>query len=234
MNALSPELMATHTSGRARVALLVDGENLGDRHAGPLIIQAAKHGAVTVKRVYGDAARLPRWDAAPGYRLIHAGRGKNAADLLLCIEALALVHDRLADVIVLASNDGDFSHIASHLRERGIPVYGMGEATAPENWRKSCTGFVELKAAPGPTQTSAPKPAHVLPANLPEAALLKDVENLLRDSTSGGALPLTKIGQELKGRLKATGHASWGKFLSAHSDRFRLDKSTPGGSVRLL
>ena len=221
MNALSPELMATHASGRARVALLVDGENLGDRHAGSLITQAAKHGAVTVRRVYGDAARLPRWDAAPGYRLVHAGRGKNAADLLLCIEAMALAHERVADVLVLASNDGDFSHIAIHLRERGIPVYGMGEAAAPQNWRKSCTGFVELKpACPAPTSA--------------EAVLLQEVEALLRSVAPNGALPLTRIGQAMTGRLQATGHASWGKFLSAHSDRFRLDKSTPGGSVRLL
>lgn len=51
MNDLSP-----HPS---RVALLIDGDNLSHTHAGALIVKAARYGALTLKRVYGNMAKLP-------------------------------------------------------------------------------------------------------------------------------------------------------------------------------
>lgn len=135
-------------SGTARVALLVDGENVSSGYAGKLLTEAAQHGCVTIKRVYGNAARVPGWDAAPGLRLVHAGQGKNAADLLLTIEAMQIFHDAQADVFVIASSDGDFSHLATHLRERGVSVIGAGEGKAPETFRKSCSHWVRIEAKP--------------------------------------------------------------------------------------
>ena len=66
-----------------RVAIFVDGENLSAIHARAILSIGAAAGSPDVARVYMNAACNSEWHAAAGFRLIHAGIGKNAADLLL-------------------------------------------------------------------------------------------------------------------------------------------------------
>ena len=204
-----------------RLALLVDGENLSAALAGRLISRSLAQGSPVIRRVYGDAARVSGWDAAPGFKLVHAGRGKNAADMLLCIEAMALVQAGQVDGVVVASSDGDFSHLATHLREAGVLVIGMGEAKAPAHWRKCCTRFEDLAEA----TAAAPLPKA-------DAALIAEVEKVLMQA-EGHRLPLTNLGQALPGLLKSAGHASWSRFLRAYPTHFALCMDQPGGAVTL-
>ena len=159
---------------RPRVALLVDGDNISHSLAGPLIMQAIRHGDLTIKRVYGNFTSVPGWSEAPGFRAVHAGTGKNAADVLLCIEAMAVMLKGQADVLVVATSDGDFSHLALTLVEQGHRVVGLGKSKAPEKFRKACTVFQEIGAtalaqkmvqenpAPKPSEKSAPEsPARI-------------------------------------------------------------------------
>ena len=117
-----------------RVALFIDGENVPSSYAGRIITRTRTHGQLAVRRVYGGVRKIPGWDAAPGFRMIHTGSGKNGADLMLAIEAMALSYERLADAFVLVSSDGDFTHLAQNLRERGFTVIGMGEEKADEHY----------------------------------------------------------------------------------------------------
>ena len=86
-------------AGRARLAVLIDGENASARHARAVFEAAAELGEATVRRIYGDFSngRLASWDAAvrsfaivqhqqPGH-----ARGKNAADIALVIDAMDLM-----------------------------------------------------------------------------------------------------------------------------------------------
>lgn len=127
-----------------RVALLVDGENMSVALAGSVIMRSQKFGALTIRRVYGNAAKMPGWDAAPGFRLVHAGIGKNATDVLLAVEAMVIMLQGQADVLVIATSDGDFRHVACALRESGRVVIGMGEGKAPESFRKACNQFIQV------------------------------------------------------------------------------------------
>ncbi|MGR1581592.1 NYN domain-containing protein [Thalassobius sp. S69A] len=133
---------------QARVALLIDGENINAGFAGKLIVEAGRLGALAVKRVYGNVRRIPGWEAAPGMRLIHAGDGKNAADLLLTVQAMQIFYEGKASVFVISSSDGDFSHLATHLRERGATVIGAGESKAPDGFRKSCCAWIPIEGKP--------------------------------------------------------------------------------------
>ncbi|MEZ5723187.1 MAG: NYN domain-containing protein [Paracoccaceae bacterium] len=83
----------------------------------------------------------------PGIRFVHAGTGKNAADLLLSIDAVELALREGYEMFVIASSDGDFSHLAIRLRETGHLVVGCGVATAPARFRTACSRFVELGSA---------------------------------------------------------------------------------------
>lgn len=125
-----------------RVALLVDGENLSVEAAGFLITTAAKSGVLCVKRVFGAVTRLGGWTQAPGFRVVHVPPKKEAADLALSLDALELALTRQVDEIVIATSDRDMALVALRLAEIGVPVTGIGEAKAPEDFRKACRKFV--------------------------------------------------------------------------------------------
>lgn len=129
-------------------ALLIDGENISSTWAGRIITASAKLGGLLVKRAYGNATKIKGWDDAPGIKLVHTGAGKNAADIALAIEAAELSYNGRIENFVLVSSDGDFSHLATFLRERGHQVMGIGEEKAPLGFRKSCTGWQTLEARP--------------------------------------------------------------------------------------
>ncbi|MCV2865605.1 NYN domain-containing protein [Albidovulum sediminicola] len=99
-----------------------------------------------------NAACNSDWHGAAGFRLIHAGTGKNAADLLLCIDAMELAMGQSFSDVVIASSDGDFAHLAVQLRERGLRVIGVGEAKAPPLFRAACTRF-EVVSGKAPERT---------------------------------------------------------------------------------
>lgn len=132
----------------ARVALLVDGENVSSTHAGRLILASQQLGALTIKRVYGNATQINGWGTTPGLKVVHSGAGKNAADILLAVEAVQLFYQGQADTFVIASSDGDFSHVATLLREQGCTVIGAGEPKSPQNFRKSGTSWITLAGPP--------------------------------------------------------------------------------------
>lgn len=148
--------MQAQGAATRRVALLIDGENVSNAFAGRLILEAAGHGALTVKRVYGSVGKIPGWESVPGFAFHHAGPGKNAADILLAVDAMGIFHKGLADIFVLASSDGDFRHLATRLREEGAQVFGAGEGKAPEAFRKSCTHWIAL----GPSDVHEPSDPH--------------------------------------------------------------------------
>lgn len=206
---------------RPRVAVLVDGDNLCSAQAGRILIQAGKLGDTLIRRVYGNAAQRTGWNSAPGFAFRHAGTGKNAADLLLAIEAMALVLRQRADALVIASSDRDFTHLATHLREEGVPVLGLGEAKAPEGFRKSCSQFVELAA--------------VVPAE-PLSELESKVTALLGASGKEG-LRLVELAQRMKAdhavQISDQHQKTWRSWLGARPGLFALDPKGLDARVRL-
>ncbi|MDQ2089430.1 NYN domain-containing protein [Marimonas arenosa] len=194
--------MSSADISRPRVALLIDGENISSALAGKLIVAAGKHGELIVKRVYGGAQRIPGWDAAPGIKLVHSGSGKNSADLLLTVDAIKLAERRGFDVFALASSDGDHTHLATHLRENGFRVIGLGEDKAPLGFRKSCSVWVNVEN--------------------------KDVEARIYDffqKKRGGVL-IGKVSHELRDALGVTlsdlKEKSWRKYFEARPDHFAI------------
>ncbi len=127
-----------------RVSLLVDGDNVSAVHSKQVLSEAAKLGQPDVSRVYVATHQQSAWLTTPGYRLMHAGVGKNSADVLLCIDAMELALSGGIQTFALATSDGDFTHLAQRLRERGLHVLGLGEAKAPRCFRMACSTFVQL------------------------------------------------------------------------------------------
>lgn len=190
----------------APAALLIDGDNLSPDLA-EAILRACGPTPV-IRRVYADLTTRTGWAAVPWLRAIHAGQGKNAADLLLTIEAMDLAASGAASSFAIASSDGDFTHLAHRLREGGHTVTGLGEAKAPARFRAACTRFAELGPAPA---LAAPPPS---PA---ETQILQ----VLRVQ---GAMPLARLGSVAgrDGGLKAKGIPNLRQWLAERPALFAL------------
>ncbi len=146
-------------AGRARLTVLIDGENASPRHARAVFEAAEALGEATVRRIYGDFSngRLASWKAAirnfaivPCHQPAHV-RGKNAADIALAIDAVDLSYRVRLDGFLLVSSDSDFTGLAQRLRESGFSVFGFGESRTPRAFRSACHRFeIVGKAANGP------------------------------------------------------------------------------------
>lgn len=197
-------------------ALLVDGDNMPATLA-PALLQAC--GAPpAIRRVYGDLTICKGWADVAGLRPLHAGTGKNAADLLLTIDALDLALTGGITRFFLASSDGDFSHLAHRLREAGHDVTGLGQAKTPQRFRAACARFVILSNAPDP----APTP--IDPLSKVVAAL----------RASGNEARVQELGTKAGLRISDIPAANWRQFLTAHPGIFDLDPKGPDARVRLV
>lgn len=224
-------------------ALLIDGENISaslfDR-----IWKAARKRAddLAVRRVYGDATRLNGWASVPGLRVVHAGQGKNATDMLLCIEALDLVHRGVVEGVILATSDRDFSHLALHLRERGVPAHGIVEEKAPETFRYTFRSFevltTEPRVAPQTRQAPGLPPSLARPvAPAAPAATPLDVEIQRLITENGGRVLMSKLNTSLRGmkdfRISQTPEKTWWAYLQARPQLYRCDPRGAEAQVRL-
>jgi uncharacterized LabA/DUF88 family protein len=128
----------------ARVRVFVDGENMSPRYADAILEKCRMFGELESARVYGAFANIPKWLEHRQYLAIDAGTGKNATDILLSIHATAIGMESAPDIIVIATSDGDFKHLADFLRKMNIRVVGLGERKAPEQFRKSYDQFIVI------------------------------------------------------------------------------------------
>ncbi|SFN71462.1 Uncharacterized conserved protein, LabA/DUF88 family [Roseovarius lutimaris] len=230
-----------------RVAVLVDGDNINAMHAEQVRCAGRRLGRVDVTRVYAAANIKSDWLTTPGYRVMHAGSGKNAADILLCIDAMELALTSGIENFVIATSDGDFSHVAQRLRERGLHVHGMGEAKSPQSFRLACTTFTVLKTARCSVATPVAKPP--TPVAKPPAPVAKssqpDVSELDRNikamiachSVKGGGMRLQdlalKMCQAHGTRISTLSEKNWRAYLAKRPNLYVLDPRGPNATVRL-
>lgn len=191
-----------------RVAVLVDGDNVPARHHGAVMIEAARLGRVDVRRVYGDAGKFGGWD---GFRVMHAGGAKNAADMFLVVDAMALALSEGIGAFVIASSDRDFAPVALALRERGIMVVGAGRANAGLTFQQSCSRFVVLEegVAPEVAKEKPMPPVVVMP-------LHRVVVDVIRKA--GGEMSMERLALALG--KKPDGYARWQSVLLERPNLF--------------
>jgi hypothetical protein len=202
-----------------RVSVFVDGENIGSAHAEAIAGRAARRGDVVIARVYGDVSRLNGWQEARGYSIVHTGKGKNATDLLLSLDAFELALQDQYDVCVVASFDRDFSHLAVKLRERGIRVVGTGPETASCVFVGRCSEFEKLpgRKPPTPSIASSQSPADDLDTRIREVMAKHGDE---------GAIRITDLNsimwREHDLRISERVERKWRRYFEARHHLYRL------------
>ncbi len=211
-----------------RVAVLIDGDNVSPAHAARIMDLARAAGRVDVVRVYADVTNGSGWSETPGCRLIHAGRGKNAADILLSIDTVEMMFAGAFDTALIVSSDSDFTHLAFRLRERGIDVIGLGEAKAPAAFRAACSEFEELSPA---------RRTREVPIGSPVSALDRQIRTVIeRHSRNGSGMRLCDLNARMRAeheiRISTRPERTWRAYLGQRPALFDLDARGPDAHVR--
>jgi uncharacterized LabA/DUF88 family protein len=190
----------------ARLAVLIDADNVPARIADGLFEEIAKLGEASVRRIYGDFShpRSKSWaDILSKHAIIPQQQysyttGKNASDITLVIDAMDLLHSGRFDGFCLVSSDSDFTRLAARIREQGIDVFGFGEQKTPESFRQACRRFVYTEnltpVTPADNQDAGRTTKPLQPPSAATPIIRKVIAQM---ETEDGWVPLGAVGTQL-------------------------------------
>jgi uncharacterized LabA/DUF88 family protein len=135
---------------RQKIAILIDGDNAQSSLLPQMLVEAGRHGQVTVRRIYGDwtTNQMNSWKETLNYHAFQPIQqfrytiGKNATDSAMIIDAMDLLHSGVVDGFCLVSSDSDYTRLATRIRETGVFVMGIGEKKTPKPFVNACDVFV--------------------------------------------------------------------------------------------
>jgi hypothetical protein len=138
------------TALRQKIAILIDGDNAQSSLLPQMLVEAGRHGQVTVRRIYGDwtTNSMNSWKETLNYHAFQPIQqfrytiGKNATDSAMIIDAMDILHSGVVDGFCLVSSDSDYTRLATRIRETGIFVMGIGEKKTPKAFVNACDVFV--------------------------------------------------------------------------------------------
>src|ERR1043165_462464 len=137
-------------NNREKIAILIDGDNAQSSLLPQMLVEAGRHGQVTVRRIYGDwtTNSMNSWKETLNYHAFQPIQqfrytvGKNATDSAMIIDAMDILHTGVVDGFCLVSSDSDYTRLATRIRETGIFVMGIGEKKTPKAFVNACDLFV--------------------------------------------------------------------------------------------
>jgi uncharacterized protein (TIGR00288 family) len=149
---------------RARIALLIDADNASASKIDLILNELSAYGESSIRRAYGNWTKpgLRPWAQVLHSQAIRPvqqydySRGKNASDMAMVVDAMALLYNDHPDAFGIVSSDADFTPLVMHLREKGAAVYGFGDTKTPEPFRTACTRFLFLDQLSAPEDDKAP------------------------------------------------------------------------------
>ena len=136
-----------------KYAVLIDSDNISAKYISSILDEMTKYGVVTYKRIYGDwtTPNTSKWkkelmeNSITPIQQFRNTVGKNATDSTLIIDAMDILYTGSVEGFCIVSSDGDFTRLASRLRESGMHVIGMGENKTPRSFRAACSVFTDLE-----------------------------------------------------------------------------------------
>ncbi len=134
-------------------AVLIDGDNIPSKYIKEMMLEIAKYGNPTIKRIYGDWTKphLNKWKSILLEHAINPMQqygytsGKNATDSAMIIDAMDILYTNKVDGFCIASSDSDFTRLATRIRETGLTVIGIGEKKTPDPFIVACDRFIYLE-----------------------------------------------------------------------------------------
>ena len=234
---------------RQKIAILIDGDNAQSSLLPQMLVEAGRHGQVTVRRIYGDwtTAHMNSWKETLNYHAFQPIQqfrytiGKNATDSAMIIDAMDILHSGVVDGFCLVSSDSDYTRLATRIRETGVFVMGIGEKKTPKPFVNACDLFVytenlvaETKAAQQRrAPTSRTSKAKQEKEELDPMPILSQAFEMAVGQD--GWAPLAGMGQALY-QLdpgfdpRTYGHKQLSRMISNLKDRFEMRTENLDGS----
>lgn len=222
-----------------RLSIFVDADNISASQAANILDLARQHGTPDLIRAYGNVCLRPDWDKVTGFHFIHSGSGKNATDMLICLDAMERALSGKCEAVLLVSSDQDFTHLATRLRERGLTVIGAGEAKTPERFQAACSEFQLLdcrKRCPVTQPQRVPETAASVADGTP-TELDQKIRNVIRsncaDKTGYEIALLSVRMHKLHGvKISTRPEKTWRAYLAKRPALYSLDPKGPHAKVR--
>jgi len=234
----------------ARVAVLVDCDNIDPDVLDHALRVAAQFGRVVMRRGYGNHTTLTNkwrdalveWAFTPCLQFQYAS-GKNTSDIALAIDAMEVLVDGRADTFCLVTSDSDFVYLCRKLRERGATIHIVGEHKTPNALRNASDQFFEwaktpviAEAAPDKPaakespKTEPPKKEAAKPVAKQRPKLVVEAVALLTGDTEEGKVALSPLGSYLRRTYpsfspQVYGHSGLLDMLKTY-DLLELEKDT--------
>ena len=217
------------TADLPRLSIFVDADNIPASQAAGILDLARRHGSPDLLRAYGNVCLLPEWDKASGFQFIHSGSGKNAADMLICLDAMERALSKQCDAVLLVSSDQDFTHLAMRLRGYGLTLIGAGEAKTSERFRAACSLF-EVLPAITPHRPDSEQPAKVDLIDRKIKAIIQ------KNSMNGQGVLISSLANLMRSEhqfnISQAFEKNWRDYLSKRPALFDLDPKGQAAKVR--
>ncbi len=227
---------------RNKIAILIDGDNAQSSLLPQMLVEAGRHGQVTVRRIYGDwtTNNMNSWKEILNFHAFQPIQqfrytvGKNATDSAMIIDAMDLLHSGVVDGFCLVSSDSDYTRLATRIRETGIFVMGIGEKKTPKAFVNACDVFVytenlvEEKKAVQRKQSQTRRTSRVKKDDKEELDPMPILTQAFEMSVGqDGWSPLASMGQALY-QLdpgfdpRSYGHKQLSRMIADLKDRFEM------------
>lgn len=237
---------------RNKIAILIDGDNAQSSLLPEMLVEAGKHGQVTVRRIYGDwtTNSMNSWKDILNYHAFQPIQqfrytvGKNATDSAMIIDAMDILHSGVVDGFCLVSSDSDYTRLATRIRETGIFVMGIGEKKTPKAFVNACDLFVftenlavEKKAVRQKQQAQAKKTTGKKHEEKEELDPMPVLSQAFEMSVGqDGWAPLASMGQAIyqvdpSFDPRTYGHKQLSRMIAKLKDRFEIRNQEMGGTT---
>jgi uncharacterized protein (TIGR00288 family) len=238
---------------RPRIALLIDADNAPAAKIDQILNELSTFGETSIRRAYGNwtKSELAGWAQVLHTQAIRPmqqydySRGKNASDMAMVVDAMALLYTDRPDAFGIVSSDADFTPLVMHLREKGAAVYGFGQQKTPAPFVSACSRFLFLDQLgvdddedESADDGGAAEPAPKAPLRVPTAKLKRDagLVSLLRNAVHASAdedgwARVGSVGQHISNQSsfdpRNYGYATLTKLLAA-TDLFEMANEGTG------
>ena len=218
-----------------RIAVMIDADNVSQKYIKYILDEVATHGTPTYKRIYGDwtqpqlgswKSKLLEYSITPIQQYSYT-TGKNSTDSALIIDAMDILYAGNVEGFCIVSSDGDFTRLASRLRESGMEVIGMGESKTPKSFRGACSVFtnIELLLEGDKEENKKEKKNAVSKKKISDAVL----EVITTNENNGKDTGLGEIGSALVKKysdfdVRNYGYSSLSRFIE-DLDNFELKRN---------
>lgn len=138
-----------------KIVLLIDAENTSAKYADGIMKHISSKGDIITAQIYGDFidnSNTKKWNNKAieynlqRYQADTTKAGKNAADIMLVIDAMDLLYkENPADIFCIVTSDGDFTSLVERIRKEAITVIGMGKEDASPRLMRACSEYVGLE-----------------------------------------------------------------------------------------